>query len=239
MRPEQMDQVSKQIAAYESQKQTKIVEIPFGPESLKLEIDPQVADPEIMNSGIQVIKFLVERPDIVKGKVVTDMGTGSGIIGIGAAKLGAVKVFMPDIDVKAVANADKNVKLQGLTKVCETFPSDLFNNYGNRPKSDVQIFNHPFFSGQPMEGKEWTRMMMGGLRLIGEYLKEAPNYSKPETKYVLPWLTLAGNDGEQLDNDPGKRAKDFGYKVVDIVEQAPVRQGIQQHLFKIYVLEKI
>lgn len=238
MRPKQEDQIRRQIEAYERQRETRTVQIPLGTESFQLEIDPFVANPEIMNSGIQVVRFFVERPRMVRGKIATDMGTGSGIIGIAIAKLGAESVFMPEKDPKAVANASRNVASLGLGQTCEPFESDLFANYGDRPPSDVQIFNHPFFSSPPLAGKEWTQMMLGGEDLIGRYLEEAPRCSKPETQYVLPWFTLAENIGG-LDNDPGKRARDFGYRVVDVVEQAPTEQGIQQGAFKIYTLEKI
>lgn len=238
MRPEQREQIQKQIEAYERQQRTQTVEVSLGNETLRIEVDPFVANPEIMNSGIQVVEFLKERPDLVRDKIVTDMGTGSGIIGISAAKLGARKAFMPDVDARAVANASRNIRSFGLDGTCETFESDLFENYGDRLPSDIQIFNHPFFSGKPVEDKPWTRMMLGGTELIERYFKTAPRYSHSNTKYILPWLTLASNEEGALDNDPDKRAKNFGFRVTDVAEQAPVQQGIQQNVFKIYTLIK-
>jgi methylase of polypeptide subunit release factors len=168
---DQKKQILDQIGAYEKKFKIGKIEIPLGEKKFELEIDEFVANPEIMNSGLQVVDYLGKNPGLVKGKVVTDMGTGSGIIGIAAGLLEANKVFMPDIDNRAVKNANKNIQSLGLQKFCETFQSDLFENFYNKEKSDVQIFNHPFFAEKPIEGKDWTQMMLGGTSLIAEYFK--------------------------------------------------------------------
>ena len=48
------------------------------------------------------------------GKTVIDVGAGSGILGIGAAKSGAVKVDMCDIDVETLQCAEENSDLNGV-----------------------------------------------------------------------------------------------------------------------------
>ncbi|MBI5389497.1 50S ribosomal protein L11 methyltransferase [Candidatus Woesearchaeota archaeon] len=190
-----------------------------------------------MNSGVQLATYIAQHPELVSGKVVTDMGTGCGIQGIVAALLGAQKVYMADIDMGAVANAQLNVIHHDLEKKCEVFQGDLFANYGTRPKSQVQIFNHPYFSAEPIAGKDWTRMMLGGTELLGRYLAEVPLYSTPDCRYILSWLPLAGNL-HGVDNDPAKRASAYGFEVVQEVEQAPVSRGLQRHPFIIYELIK-
>jgi len=235
LKPNQERQIRRQMEAYEMQKRTELVRIPFGVNDLELQIDPFVANPNIMNSGPQVVQYLQEYPHLVKGKVVTDMGTGSGILGIAAAKLGARKVFMMDIDQRAVDNAKRNVNANNMEGVCDVFQSDLFDNCGPREKSQVQIFNHPYFAEEPIKGKDWTRMMLGGTELISEYLEQAPKYSVDDAFYIFSWLALAGNENAK-DNDPAKRAPEHGYKVVNVVEQAPVNLGIPQAPFKIFLL---
>lgn len=237
LNPNQEEQIRRQIEAYEKQEGTEPVRIPFGASDLELQIDQYVANPNIMNSGIQIVKYLLENPYLVKDKVATDMGTGSGIIGIAAAKLGARRVYMADIDEKAVRNAETNAVANGLEDICDVFPSDLFGNYDAREKSEVQIFAHPFFAGEPVKDKDWTRMMLGGTELIAQYFEQAPEYSTPDALYILSWLTLAGNESAR-DNDPDKRAAEHGYELVKVVEQAPVTQGIQQAKFKIYELRR-
>ncbi|MDD4628647.1 MAG: methyltransferase [Candidatus Peribacteraceae bacterium] len=236
--PEQQRQIESQVEAYEKHRGTGIVNVPLGKEQLALQVDEFVAHPEIMNSGVQVMQYLVEHPELVKDKNVTDMGTGCGIIGLAAAQLGARHVLMSDIDPHAVTNARKNVEKLGKDEICDVFQSDLFAEYEGRPKADFQIFNHPFFADEPMKGREWTRMMLGGIDLIGRYFTDAPRYSSNDAMYLLPWLTLAENEGDAPDNDPGKRAPQFGYEIVRVTEQVPVKQGLQQALFKFYLLRR-
>jgi len=230
-------QIQKQVSAYESVTVSKKVSIPLGSTEFDLVVDPKVASPEIMNSGVQVVKFLAEHPELVRGKVVVDMGTGCGILGVAASLLGAGRVLMCDIDHAAVSNTLKNIKHHDLEGKAEAFQSDLFNSFSGKPLADVQIFNHPFFAEEPTQDKEWTRMMLGGTELLGRYFEQAPQFSIKDAKYILPWLTTAGNDNT-LDNDPGKRGPEHGYRVVEEVAQEPVAMGIQQAYFKVYVLTR-
>jgi methylase of polypeptide subunit release factors len=230
---QQKDLTERQVAAYENKQEVEKIDLTIAGQSIVLEVDPFVATPSIMNSGLQVVKFLEANPDVVEGKTVNDMGTGSGIIGIAAALLGAKKVYMEDIDESAVKNAQRNIAKLNLTGVCEAFVSNLFENYGNREKAEVQIFNHPFMPANPLPGKKWTRMMFGGLEVIGKYFEQAPQFSSPDALYVFPWLALANMDDE-LDNNPSKRGDQYGFKVMAVSKQEPTKIGIQQYPFEIY-----
>lgn len=233
----QKRQILTQVKAYEKNQRVQKTTIPFGKKEIELEIDPYVANPNIMNSGVQMVNYLIKHKKLIKGKIVTDMGTGSGILGIAAAKLGAKVVFMSDIDKAAVKNAKKNVSKLKLNNICTVLQGDLFENFKKTPKSDVQIFNHPFFADNPIKGKSWTKMMLGGTDLLKKYFQEAPKYSKTNAIYLMPWLTLADNY-DSLDNDPGKRAGECGFRVVETTKQKPVNKGLQQAIFKIYKLKK-
>ena len=59
---------------------------------------------------------------------VIDVGTGSGILGIAAAKLGAKRVVMTDIDYVAVKTALHNCELNGTEKVCEVALNNLLDD---------------------------------------------------------------------------------------------------------------
>ncbi|MCA0754607.1 50S ribosomal protein L11 methyltransferase [Paenibacillus sp. N4] len=63
---------------------------------------------------------------VVKGgEEVIDVGTGSGILAIGACRLGAKSVLALDLDPVAVSSATENVKLNGLSDQVEVKLSDL------------------------------------------------------------------------------------------------------------------
>lgn len=67
--------------------------------------------------------------DYIKdAKTVIDVGTGSGILGIAAAKLGAEKVVMTDIDYVAVKSAQHNCELNGTADRCEVALNNLLDD---------------------------------------------------------------------------------------------------------------
>ena len=58
---------------------------------------------------------------------VIDVGTGSGILGLAAAKLGAKSVIMTDIDPVAVEAANRNAKLNKVNDVCKATLTNLLD----------------------------------------------------------------------------------------------------------------
>lgn len=58
---------------------------------------------------------------------VLDVGTGSGILGISAVKLGAKRAVMTDIDTVAVLSAKHNAELNGVGEHCEVLKADLLD----------------------------------------------------------------------------------------------------------------
>lgn len=234
----QLAQTGKQIAAYENKKETESVSLNAGGRDFVLQIDPFVASPTIMNSGVQVMNFLKEHPQLVEGKVVCDIGTGSGILGITAALIGAKKVYMTDIDEHAVENAERNVEQLNLEDVCEVFTSDLFADYGSRIKAEVQVFNHPYFPAEPIADKGWTRMMFGGTELLGRYFSEVAKYSTEDAIYISSWIKLAESEFG-VSNNPSKRGSEYGFKTLEIINQNPVEMGVQKEPFEIHILKRV
>ena len=59
------------------------------------------------------------------GETVFDIGCGSGILGISAAKLGAGRVYCTDLDANAVQVAAENVRENGVSEVTTVHHGDL------------------------------------------------------------------------------------------------------------------
>ena len=63
-------------------------------------------------SGLALARYLLQTPERVRGRSVLDLGSGSGIAGIAAARAGAARVMACDIDPDArlasQVNADLN-----------------------------------------------------------------------------------------------------------------------------------
>ncbi len=76
---------------------------------------------------------------VSKDLTVIDVGTGSGILGLVSAKLGAKQVVMTDIDQVAVETAKKNVKLNCLENVCFVSRDNLVS--GVEVVGDIVVAN--------------------------------------------------------------------------------------------------
>jgi ribosomal protein L11 methyltransferase len=75
----------------------------------------------------------------LKGRTVLDVGTGSGVLAIAAARLGAAFVNAIDVDPEAVESARENIARNGVSDVVEAHVGDL--NDGRLPVSDVVTAN--------------------------------------------------------------------------------------------------
>ena len=77
----------------------------------------------------------------LKNKVVYDIGTGSGILSIAAAKLGAQKVLAVDIDELCIEATNKNIILNKVDNKIETIHGDLADKISKETKADIVIAN--------------------------------------------------------------------------------------------------
>lgn len=80
-------------------------------------------------SGQVLAAFILENPERVKGKVVADIGCGSGVVAIAASMAGAREVWACDIDDDALHAAQvnaqhNNVTLKYTKQLCD-IPSKL------------------------------------------------------------------------------------------------------------------
>lgn len=83
------------------------------------------------------------------GKRVADVGTGSGILALAAARAGAESVTAADINPNAALTAAENARANGvgdrITAVC----SDLLSAVAPRPLFDVILSSPPKHAGKP------------------------------------------------------------------------------------------
>lgn len=117
--------------------------------------------------------LLAENLNIPKGAKVLDVGTGTGILALTAAKM-ASSVVGVDVNPKAVELAKKNAKENGIKNV-RFLERDLFSAIGKEEKFDVIIFNPPYLPVEEYDplGKAWSGGR-GGMVVIRRFLVEAP-----------------------------------------------------------------
>ncbi|MDE6189227.1 MAG: 50S ribosomal protein L11 methyltransferase [Clostridia bacterium] len=89
--------------------------IEYAPEEGKniVKIDPGMAFGTGEHESTKLCLLLLQSLEL-EGKSVVDVGTGSGILALAAARLGAKKVEAYDIDENAVKSAKENCKLNAL-----------------------------------------------------------------------------------------------------------------------------
>ncbi|MGC9953407.1 MAG: methyltransferase [Rhizomicrobium sp.] len=63
--------------------------------------------------GQALARYVLDHPEVVRGKSVLDFGSGSGLVAIAAAKAGATQVLAADIDSFAAAAIQLNAEANG------------------------------------------------------------------------------------------------------------------------------
>ena len=86
-------------------------------------------------------RYLLDRPDTVAGRRVLDLGAGSGIDGIAAAKAGAAEVIAADVDPYAIAATWLNAAINGVTVL--PILTDLTT--GEPPATDIICVGDLFY----------------------------------------------------------------------------------------------
>lgn len=95
-------------------------------------------------SAPDLIRIVLDH-DLAKhivGQDVADICTGSGILGVWAAKVGASRVTVTDYSHSAVEAARQNASLNGVSTMINAIESDRFTNLGNS-RFDTIISNPP------------------------------------------------------------------------------------------------
>ena len=75
------------------------------------------------SGGQALARYVLDNPELVAGKRVLDLASGSGLVAIAAAMAGAESVLANDIDGYAIAAIQANANANGVTIDCD--PTDL------------------------------------------------------------------------------------------------------------------
>jgi predicted nicotinamide N-methyase len=78
--------------------------------------------------GQALARYVLDNPEIVAGRRVLDLASGSGLVAIAAAMAGASSVTANDIDEYAIAAIDANANANGVPVTCD--PNDLTSGDG-------------------------------------------------------------------------------------------------------------
>jgi release factor glutamine methyltransferase len=128
----------------------------------RLVVPPTVFHPRYCLTGEFFAKFIA-RLDLA-GKRVADLGTGTGILALAAARAGALSVLAIDINPEAARAAAENARMNGFEYRVSAMCSDLLSAVAPYPQFDVILSNMPVLPVQPLD-------------LIDRAWYAGPNYS--------------------------------------------------------------
>jgi len=95
--------------------------------------------------GQALARYVLDNPEVVRGKLVLDMACGSGLVGIAAALAGAAEVVANDIDPICEAAVALNAELNGVS--ISYSGGDLL--HGDPPEADVILAADVFYEQAP------------------------------------------------------------------------------------------
>lgn len=190
---------------------------------LKLYIPRNVFYPVRTFSTELILEYLDKILKNSNNLCLCDIGTGTGVIGLFAAKRG-VRVVASDISPTAVKASRINAILNDCRidiRLC-----DLFECFDNSEKFDIIIFNPPYFPIRITDEFSMTYAAGENYEIIIRFLREAKNHLKPNG-YVLITLTSLV-DTELI----FQIARKIGYKV-ELINKV---KGLPKEEIRLYKL---
>jgi release factor glutamine methyltransferase len=139
--------------------------------------------------------LFAENLHIATDETVLDLGTGSGILAVFAAKT-AGNVVAVDVNPYAIRCAKENAHLNGVKKKIDFLQGDLFSELNTDVRFDVVLFNAPYLPSEAGEDESWIgRAWAGGADgrvIVDRFIAEVAAHLKPYGRVQLMQSTLTG-----------------------------------------------
>jgi predicted nicotinamide N-methyase len=122
--------------------------------------------------GLALARFVLDRPEMVQGRRVLDLGCGSGLVAIAAMKAGAAWALAADVDPYAVTATALNAAGNGVA--VEVVHADLTG--GPVPDVDLILAGDVFYDPEPAArlAPFLTRCRAGGVEVLVGDPRRAP-----------------------------------------------------------------
>jgi methylase of polypeptide subunit release factors len=115
----------------------------------RLNVRPTVFHPRFFISSERFAEFIGGLD--LSDKSVIDVGTGSGILALAAARAGAARVIAADINPNAAISAAENARANGFGERVRGVASNLLAAFAPRPLFDVILSSPPKHAGEPRD----------------------------------------------------------------------------------------
>ncbi len=128
--------------------------------------------------GQALARHILDHPEIIRGRSVIDLASGSGLVGLAALKAGAARVVAADIDQFAVVAIEMNTELN-------------FSPPPHKGEGSLDVTSEDLLLAAPPHA---------GVILVGDLF-----YEKDLASRVYDWLLQAERQGSTvLIGDPGR-----------------------------------
>ena len=149
---------------------------------LSLRVEPGVFHPALFRSSRLLAAYV--RSLVLEGRRVLDMGTGSGLVGLCAARAGG-RVVAVDVNPLAARCARDNAEANRLSDRMEVLEGDLFAPLGGRGPFDDVFWNPPFYRGVPRTAAERAWHAGPDYDVIGAFAARIAEFLSPQGRVVL------------------------------------------------------
>ncbi len=147
---------------------------------MQLTVFPSVMNPVTFKTGKYFAAYL--EGESLAGQSVLDMGTGSGVLALAAARQGA-RVTAVDVNPEAVRCASINASKNRLA--LEVIESDFFSGISTGKKFDLILFSPAYLKGVPENGL--GRALFGGenLELLDSFFDNVSKYLTAQGRILM------------------------------------------------------
>lgn len=139
-------------------------------EDVPLVVLPEVFNPGVFRTSTPLVRALRALPEASAGQRALDLGTGSGVGAVFAARAG-FRVDAVDVNPQAVRCARANAVLHALDESITVHEGDLFAPVAGH-RFDLVLFNPPYFRGSPRSRLDAAWRGQGVLERFARQLPE-------------------------------------------------------------------
>lgn len=146
---------------------------------IPIHVFPDVFHPGFFHSTKFILSYLSEQP--LSGKTFLELGCGSGLISVVAAKGGA-DATASDLSLKALENTKFNANLnQVFIKVVY---SDLFDNF-DKSTFDWIVINPPYYARKPESDKDLAWYCGEDFEYFRKLFASIKEYTHPSSQVIM------------------------------------------------------
>jgi release factor glutamine methyltransferase len=152
-------------------------------DGFRLTVRPTVFHPRYFVASEYFSRFVTQLN--LRDLDVLDVGTGTGIIALSAARAGAANVLAVDINPNAALSARENATAHGFADKVSVVCGDLLSALSPRALFDVILSNPPFFPEEPIDIADRAWHAGPGYRDIRAMFEQAQVRLAPGGRFYL------------------------------------------------------